>query len=103
MHCAKVSYDTCTIYPLRMDIVKKDVFFQNSKEVSEEDSSKEYVHFEKDDFSKKDTFLTLTGCKKIKMIAYHSDSSIQTRNSICSCSNCILSWETPNPSGNGSQ
>ena len=28
-----MSYGTCTIYPLRMDIVKKDVFFQNSKEM----------------------------------------------------------------------
>ena len=81
--------------PLRMRVLQRDEFFNDSleivtclKDIFRDDPSKVYHCLKEEEFLPVSSELVIKGSSEFHMMAYHPDGSIQTRDYICSCSNC---------------
>ena len=81
--------------PLRLAIVTNDFFYNNSKDICDylklhcQADNRKYCHLETIERYENPTSLPLPRCLKVHVIAYHPDGSIQTKENICSCNNCL--------------
>ena len=83
--------------PMRKAIITHEFFFNNSKYLQdwllnqEFKGDREYLHFEMFQRKPKKEWdkLPISGCQKQHVFAYYPDGSLQYKENICSCENCL--------------
>jgi len=85
--------------PLRKAVVTEDFHYSSAEEIYnyvsklfESDEKKQYILLSEEEIAdrrKTKSPLVLKDCIKFHMIAFHPDSSVQTKVNMCSCDECL--------------